>query len=374
MTAAPVDTVIVAYRSEDVIRRAVTQALVLGGRVVVVDHGDGASAAIASEVGAVAVNDPRNPGFGAGQNRGVAMTDSPYVLLCNPDADIATDAVRAGVTVLDRRPDVAAVQGVVVNRTTGRAERSAGVELGPVHLLGRAVGARALLGHRWARALAVRSRLLRDHADRVPTGPTDVESLAATAVLVRRAAFDAVGGFDQSYFLYGEDLDLCRRLRDAGWALVTLPGVWATHVSGGSAESGWNREANWWRGTMQFAAGRWGPWAWTVALVAAITRWARLAARHPRHARAAFDAMVADPRRRRAVAKRSAPPPDRLAPVTSDGSASGGRPGGRPAASTGSTRGTAGAARTPGGGARPRRGRSCAPPRSDRRRAARRRS
>ncbi|HEX7277688.1 MAG TPA: glycosyltransferase, partial [Acidimicrobiales bacterium] len=159
--------------------------------------------------------------------------------------------------------------------------------------------ARALLRARWIRAVAGRSRTLRDHAERVPSGPTEVESLAATAVLIRRSAFDTVGGFDESYFLYGEDLDLCRRLRDAGWALVTVPDVWATHVSGGSAESGWNREANWWRGTMQFAAVRWGRRAWTVAVVAAVIRWARLAARHPCHARSAFDAMVADPLHRR---------------------------------------------------------------------------
>lgn len=299
MTATAVGTVIVAYRSEGVIRQAVTNALALGGQVVVVDHGDGASAAIAADAGAVVIHNPRNPGFGAGQNRGVAVTGSTYVLLCNPDADIAPDAIRAGVALLEQRPDVAAVQGVVVNRATGLPERSAGLELGPVHLLGRAVGARALLRSRWIRAVAGRSRTLRDHTDRVPSGPTEVESLAATAVLVRRSAFDAVGGFDESYFLYGEDLDLCRRLRDSGWTLVTVPDVWASHVSGGSAESDWNREANWWRGTMQFAAARWGPRAWTLAVLAAVVRWARLAARHPRHARAAFDAMVADPVRRR---------------------------------------------------------------------------
>ena len=141
MTATTVGTVIVAYRSEDVIRQAVVNAFDLGGQVVVVDHGDGASAELAAGAGAVVIHDSGNPGFGAGQNRGVAITEAPYVLLCNPDADIAPDAIRAGVAVLDRRPDVAAVQGVVVNRATGRPERSAGLELGPIHLLGRAVGA-----------------------------------------------------------------------------------------------------------------------------------------------------------------------------------------------------------------------------------------
>lgn len=295
-----VDTVLVAYGSEDVIGPVLTLAGQLGGRSVVVDHGDGASARLAAAMGAVAVHDPSNPGFGAGQNRGLAFTESELVLLCNPDAEIVPAAVLAGVGLLQSRPEVAAVQGVIVNRGTGRPERSAGVEVGPVHLIGRAVGAKALLGLPLVGSLARRSSTLRDHADRVPPGPVEVESLAATAVLVRRSAMEAVRGFDESYFLYGEDLDLCHRLRAAGWTLVALPDVWATHVSGGSAASGWDREANWWSGTMQFGAGRWSGAAWKVAVGAAGLRWARLAVRHPLHARATFRAMVVDPLRRRA--------------------------------------------------------------------------
>jgi GT2 family glycosyltransferase len=297
-----VDTVLVAYNSEDVVGRALALAGELGGRVVVVDHGDGASAWLAATRGAVAIHDPTNPGFGAGQNRGVAFTDSEFVLLCNPDAEIVPAAVLAGVELLRSRPDLAAVQGVIVNAATRQPERSAGVEVGPVHLLGRALGAKALLGLPAVAALARRSSLLRDHAERVPPGPVEVDSLAATAVLVRRSALDAVGGFDESYFLYGEDLDLCRRLRAAGWRLLALPEVWATHASGGSAHSGWHRESNWWRGTLQFGAGRWSRPAWTVAVLAAAIRWMRLAVRHPIHAPATFRALVRDSLRQRRAA------------------------------------------------------------------------
>ena len=294
-----IDTVLVAYRSEDVIGRAVEVARMLGGTVVVVDHGDGASAARAAASGAIAIHDPSNPGFGTGQNRGVAFTDSEFVLLCNPDAGIVAEGVLAGAEILRSRPDVAMVQGVIVNRATGAPERSAGVEVGPFHLLGRALNAKALLRVPAVAALAGRTKLLRDHAERVPDGPTEVDSLAATAVLVRRSALDAVGGFDESYFLYGEDLDLCRRLRAAGWKLLALPGTWAAHTSGGSAESNWRREASWWQGTMQFGAGRWQGTAWSVAVLAAVIRWLRLAVRHPLQARATFAALLADPLRRR---------------------------------------------------------------------------
>ncbi|MGH9263344.1 MAG: glycosyltransferase [Acidimicrobiales bacterium] len=298
-----IDTVLVAYRSEGVIRGAVEAAGSLGGRVVVVDHGDGASAVRAAAAGAVAVHDPSNPGFGAGQNHGLAFTESEFVLLCNPDAEIVSAAVRSGLHVLAGRPDAAAVQGVIVNQATGRPERSAGVELGPVHLLGRALGAKALLRIPAVARFVGHSSALRDHAERVPLGPVDVESLAATTLLVRRSALDAVDGFDESYFLYGEDLDLCRRLRAAGWKLVAVPDVWATHTSGGSAECSRTREAHWWRGTMQFGAAWWDRRAWGLAVLAASLRWVQLAAAKPRHARPSLEALLLDPlaARRRAA-------------------------------------------------------------------------
>ena len=316
-----VDTVLVAYNSEDVIAGAVARAGELGGRAVVVDHGDGASAVVAATRGAIAIHDPANPGFGAGQNRGVPFTESEFVLLCNPDAEIVPAAVLAGVELLRTRPDVAAVQGVIVNSSTGHPERSAGVEVGPVHLLGRALGAKALLAVPAVAALARRSSLLRDHADRVPDGPVEVDSLAATAVLVRRSALDDVGGFDEAYFLYGEDLDLCRRLRAAGWKLLAVPEVWASHTSGGSAHSSWHREADWWRGTLQFGAGHWSAMGWSVAMLAAVLRWVRLALRHPVHAPASFAALVRDPlRRRRATLTGPIVPKRGRSPMRSPGS------------------------------------------------------
>lgn len=291
----PVDAVLVAYRSDDVIEGAVERAQRLGGSVVVVDHGDGESARLAAALGAVAISDPSNPGFGTGQNRGLAFTGSEHVLLCNPDAEIVPDAVLAGAELLRSRPDVAAVQGVILNSANGLPERSSGVGVRPIDLLARAVGAKALLRIPVIAKLGRRSSVVRAHADRVPSGPVEVKSLAATAVLVRRSAMDAVDGFDESYFLYGEDQDLCRRLRESGWKLVTLPEVWATHVSGGSAASSWSREVNWWRGTMQFAATWWSGPAWAVALVAAAVRWARLVLGHPTLASPGFRLMLAEP-------------------------------------------------------------------------------
>lgn len=297
-----IDAVVVAYGSRGMIAAclaALRQVEGLDG-VVVVDHGSDGTGEMASSVdeGVVVISDPDNPGFGAGQNRGVRATSAPYVLLVNPDARVVADAVAAGVALLNAQSDVAVVQGVIASDAGGAPDRSQGRALAPVHLWGRALGLRRLLRFRVARVVGARVGL-QDHVERVPTTAVDVEAMAATAWLMRRAAFDAVGGFDEGYFLYGEDMDLSRRLRDGGWRLVALPDRWAEHTGGASASSGWERELQWWQGTMTYAAQWWSSSAWTAALGAAAVRWLRLVARRPSGARRAADALLGVPRRRR---------------------------------------------------------------------------
>jgi N-acetylglucosaminyl-diphospho-decaprenol L-rhamnosyltransferase len=299
MTAT--DVVVVAYANADTIEQCIERVGALRGvgNLVVVDHGNDSTSDLAEAMGARVIRDPDNPGFGAGQNRGVAATTAPYVLLLNPDAVPEPDGIAAGVALMDADPSVAAVQGVITNRATGAPERSSGRELGPVHLLGRAVGARRLLAYVPVRALARRVGVVADHVERVPTAPTEVDSLAATAILVRREAFDEVGGFDESYFLYGEDLDLCRRMRDAGWRLIAMPERFAWHEGGGSATSSTERELTWWRGTMRFAALWWTEAAWSMALMSATIMWVHLSARDLRVSSRAWRELVLEPRRDR---------------------------------------------------------------------------
>ncbi len=299
------DVVLVAYRSAALIGDRTDEARALPGvaAVVVVDHGDDGSDAVAAAHGARSISNPANPGFGAGQNAGVAAGHAPFVLLLNPDARPDPQGVEDAVAYLAGHFDVGAAQGEIRNEHTGEAERSQGVSLGPVHLLGRALGARRLLALRPVRALAAHIPSLRDHVDRVPTEPVDVESLAATAVIVRRAAFESIDGFDESYFLYGEDLDLCRRLRDADWRVVALPGLMATHENGASSTTSWSRELEWWRGTMLFAARWWSTPEWAQARVAAVLRALALAAMHPTKAVTVWRALVTQPRARRAATR-----------------------------------------------------------------------
>jgi hypothetical protein len=284
---AAIDVVVVAYRSAGVLDRCLEAACQIDGvgEVVIVDHGDDGSGAIARRRGAIVLTNPDNPGFGAGQNRGLERATTRYVLVLNPDAAPCPTGIAAGARYLDAHPEVAIVQGVVRDAATGDPDRSQGRELGVLHLLGRATGARLLARSSSARWVATRIGSLRDHVERIPAAPTGVESLAATAWLARRDALTDVGGFDEGYFLYGEDLDLCRRLRRAEWQLVALPDEWAVHDQGSSAASSFERELTWWRGTLRFASLWWTRPQRLGALVAAAVRGVGLTLQNPRAVR-----------------------------------------------------------------------------------------
>ena len=281
---AALDVVIVTYQSAATIAHCLDAVSRLEGlgTIVVVDHGEDDSSKIVSTFDAIVVRDPANPGFGAGQNRGRQLSTAEFLLVLNPDAVIEPEAIQEGVKTLQAQPAVAAVQGVIVDADSGEPERSAGRQLSWLHLLGRALGLRRLRRFRPVRAIAVRLPALADHIDRSPDVESDVRSLGATALLIRRRALDDVHGFDERYFMYGEDADLCARLRQVGWRLHTLPSEWATHRAGTSSPSSLHHEILWWQGAMRYAARWFSSPAWTLALTACTIRVIPLCACHPR--------------------------------------------------------------------------------------------
>lgn len=267
------DVVIVAYQSRDRMDTCLSPLLDLAGLgiVVVVDHGADGAGLIAEEFGARVVEEPSNPGFGAGQNAGLRLCRGDYVLMCNPDAVINPDAIATGVHYLDRSPHVAAVQGRILDARTATVQRSAWLRVGPAFL--------------WSRVLGI-SRIRRSVTELIATLPlasreaqpsghnqlrsSPVEALGAIALLCRRDALDTVGGFDEGYFLYREDIDLCRRLREHGWELRTLDLLWAVHEGGASSPDARERTRQWWKGTMRYAALWFTPLQWLSATCAAV--------------------------------------------------------------------------------------------------------
>lgn len=263
---ASVDVVIVTYNSADDVREclaAARQAPAVGSVTVVDNDSTDASIAVSRPLADEVFHLDSNVGFGAAQNIGADRGTSPYVLILNPDAVIDSSALDRGVAHLMAHPQVAAVQGEIRRAEDGGLERSSGPEPGLADFASRVLRLRERLGER---RLAWLARLcgIAYFADRAVTDVEEVDFLAAVALLIRRDALRDVAGFDERFFLYAEDIDLCARLRGAGWRLRALPGRWAVHVGGASSSSdrGLQRR-RWWDAHLQLVDRHWvGPRRW----------------------------------------------------------------------------------------------------------------
>jgi GT2 family glycosyltransferase len=92
---------------------------------------------------------------------------------------------------------------------------------------------------------------------------------------------------------------LCRRLRAAGWRLVSLPVAWAEHASHASSAGWWDRELVWWEGTLRYAALWWRPSAWGIARLATLLRIIPMILARPRRAPEILSRLVLGPRKDR---------------------------------------------------------------------------
>jgi N-acetylglucosaminyl-diphospho-decaprenol L-rhamnosyltransferase len=226
-----VSAVVVSYNSAgylaDCLRSLRSEGV---GEVVVVDNAssDGSADVVRTSDAAVRVIEAgANLGFGSGANRGAAATNGDYLLILNPDTVVEPGTVKALAEALDRDPGLAVV-GPRMENLDGTLYPS--VRRFPD--LRVAVG-HAFLGLVWpANPFTRRYRMLDWDHDRPAA---DVDWVGGACALVRRAAFDAVGGFDEGYFMYVEDVDLCWRLGRAGWRIGYEPAARVVHALGGSS-------------------------------------------------------------------------------------------------------------------------------------------
>jgi N-acetylglucosaminyl-diphospho-decaprenol L-rhamnosyltransferase len=164
---------------------------------------------VAREHGATALELGENRGFAGGCNAGVEATRAPLIVLLNPDTIPAPDFLEALRRPVSQRPRWGAWQALVA-LPGGREVNTDG---NVVHFLGIA----------WAGGLGTSAARSRER------GLREVAFPSGAAMAIRREAWDAVGGFDAHYFMYGEDLDLGLRLRLAGWEVGVQPDAVAEH-------------------------------------------------------------------------------------------------------------------------------------------------
>ncbi|MBA3302382.1 MAG: glycosyltransferase family 2 protein [Acidimicrobiia bacterium] len=225
-----IEAVVVSWNVRDLLLRCLASLRADGiERIVVVDNAssDGSAEAAAAVPGVEVVTLDRNLGYGAGANRGVARTTSDYVAIVNPDEVVTLGCTAALAAALDGDDGLALV-GPRLLTNDGRTYPSARTFPDLVVAAGHAFGYLVWPGNPFSR----RYRM----ADWDHESARDVDWLAGTHLLARRTAWDAVGGFDERYFMYLEDVDLCWRLHRAGWRVRYEPAGEAVHDIGRSTD------------------------------------------------------------------------------------------------------------------------------------------
>jgi N-acetylglucosaminyl-diphospho-decaprenol L-rhamnosyltransferase len=223
-------------------------------QVVVVDNGssDGSANAI-EESPAVSVLRPgENLGYARAANLGIGATNAPVVAVCNPDLEVQTGTAAAILSRLDAEPDLAAAGPLIRNPD------------GTIYPSARSVPRlRDAVGHGLLGLVQPTNRFTRRYRqlDADPRRRRDVDWVSGAAIWLRRDALTAAGGWDERYFMYVEDVDLCWRLRQAGWRIGYEPGGTVTHVQGATtAKHPYRMIAEHHRSLFRFADKRWrGP-------------------------------------------------------------------------------------------------------------------
>jgi len=230
MSDPRVSVVIVSFNTrEDVLRclASLRDHLSLPHEVIVVDNAseDGTVAAVrADHPEALLVENARNLGFSAANNRGLARARGPFVLILNSDAEVRPGMVEALLERLEAHPEV----GLIGPRTVdgdGVIQVSFGPPLTPLREWQQRRLVRGVKARRPAALAQAQARAAHEH---------EPAWISASCLLARREALQAIGGFDEGFFLYEEDVDLCLRAGRAGWGVLFTPAAEVVHHLGRS--------------------------------------------------------------------------------------------------------------------------------------------
>src|SRR5579862_738101 len=221
-----VSVVVVSYNALPWLERCLGS--IRGRETIVVDHGstDGSVELVRERFPDVRLVEQPNLGMGAGNNAGMRRANGRYFFLLNSDAWVEGDAIDRLVAFADDHPDAAVVGPRLLN-PDGTLQRSA---------RGFPTVWRLATEYLFLRKLAPRSRLLNPlyAGDFRHDEARKVEWLSGAALLVRREAADAVGLFDEAFFMFSEEADWMYRFREAGWSVWFDPGAEVVHVGGAS--------------------------------------------------------------------------------------------------------------------------------------------
>jgi len=166
-----------------------------------------------------------NLGYGAGANQGIAASDSALVLVANPDVAVHPGAVAALAAALGADPTLA-IAGPKILEPDGTRYPSARRFPSLVDAAGHAVLADLAPNNPFTR------RYRMGDLDSAGGAAVAVDWVSGACFMARRRALEELGGFDEAYFMYAEDADLCWRARRAGWGVAYAPQAVVTHLQG----------------------------------------------------------------------------------------------------------------------------------------------
>lgn len=195
------------------------------------DSSDGSQDMIAADFAdrVTLIANTDNRGFGAAHNQAIARSTGRYVLLLNPDSRVLNaDVLPRMVAYMDANPDIGILGPKILN-PDGTLQFSA--RRFPPMFAG--IFRHTLLGKLFPNNRFVRGYLMSDNPhDRV----MDVDWLSGCALMARREMLEQIGVFDERFFMYCEDVDLCKRAHDAGWRVVYYPEVEVSHRIGAASD------------------------------------------------------------------------------------------------------------------------------------------
>jgi len=227
--------IIVSWNVRDLLERALTSVYASWGNqtgleVIVVDnasHDDSVAMLRTAFPDVQVIANPENRGFTGGNNQGLAAATGDFLLLLNPDTEIVTDALPCMVDYIRAHPDVGMIGPQLLNPDGSVQSSRRHFPTMPV----------LFLESTWLEKLAPRKLLRHYYAQEQPDDVIqDVDWITGAAMLARREVVAQVGGMDAGFFMYSEELDWCRRIREAGWRVVYFPEARIIHHEGKSSE------------------------------------------------------------------------------------------------------------------------------------------
>jgi len=228
--------IMLSFNTRDLLRESLTSlravAAEIDSEIIVVDNAshDGSADMVAAEFPDIRlIRAPLNLGFAGGNNLGREIARGEFLILVNSDAFIESGALQQGLARMRDCPEVGLAGGLLLGRDR-QPEPSARQFPSPLNDFLNLTG----LAARYPRSRFF-GRFDRSWAN--PRNPAEVDWVPGAFCIIRCAAIDQVGFFDERFFLYYEEVDLCRRLRAAGWSIWYWPDLQAVHWGGESSKT-----------------------------------------------------------------------------------------------------------------------------------------